>query len=413
MDDAYANYRFIIYVILDPIITTMGIIGNILCLSTICYRYYATAHKNTRHHQSMSGKMYTYLCGLAFTDLGYLAFNLQTCIFGSSDDVLLEKNKYILRFQQPTWNALKATSDFIVICMTIDRCRMISNIAEERLGSLRRQLGEKHSFWPVCIEIVTILILCFTLHLPQYFTDSAKHGANCTEENAATFFNETTEEPLCSTTILRSLLVIYDILYVLMVKVLPVVLIVSLNCFLVKKLKLVWERRQKFKQSLKQVESARHNFESPEANHIQRRSLWSAGNLLSIKEQRMAFLLVAIAMTFLVFTLPANLAFIWYTWQVHYCDCDFTVVAENATPLFIITNFFESFNYSINFYMYCGVHKEIRNSFWDMSKCLFSRLTCREFSSSLTSNGETTSRANGETASRANGGTLSTISIYN
>ena len=38
-------------------------------------------------------------------------------------NIVNSKEEYMNDIAQPTWNAFKATSDFIVICMTIDRYR--------------------------------------------------------------------------------------------------------------------------------------------------------------------------------------------------------------------------------------------------------------------------------------------------
>ena len=102
-----------------------------------------------------------------------------------------------------------------------------------------------------------------------------------------------------------------------------------------------------------------------------RRTNWSVSSKKSIREQRLAILLVSIAVTFLIFTLPANIAFMWY----EFGSID-TSKSEKLTPFFIITNFFESINYSINFYIYCAVHAEIRSSFIDLCHAVISKITC-------------------------------------
>ena len=49
-------------------------------------------------------------------------------------------------------STFKATSDLIVICMTIDRVRMIGNIAQVRLQSLRQE-EEKFKNWSIYCQI--------------------------------------------------------------------------------------------------------------------------------------------------------------------------------------------------------------------------------------------------------------------
>ena len=89
----------------------------------------------------------------------------------------------------------------------------------------------------------------------------------------------------------------------------------------------------------------------------------------SIRKQRLALLLVSVAVSFVLFTLPANVAFLWY----EFGQID-TTKSETLTPLFITTNFMESINYSINFYIYCAVHEEIRNSFIDLCNAALSKI---------------------------------------
>ena len=102
-----------------------------------------------------------------------------------------------------------------------------------------------------------------------------------------------------------------------------------------------------------------------------RRTNWSVTSKKSLREQRLAILLVSIAVSFVTLTLPANVAFIWY--EVKSINTD---QSEAFTPLFVVSNFLESINYSINFYIYCAVHKEIRHSFIDLCYAILSKITC-------------------------------------
>ena len=64
-----------------------------------------------------------HISGLSIADLFYLAYTLQNYFFIMDLDILQKHQGYVYDISQPTWNAFKATSDFIVICMTIDRYR--------------------------------------------------------------------------------------------------------------------------------------------------------------------------------------------------------------------------------------------------------------------------------------------------
>ena len=105
---------------------------------------------------------------------------------------------------------------------------------------------------------------------------------------------------------------------------------------------------------------------STEETNQTRRKNWSVTSKASIREQRLARLLVIIAFSFVILTLPANIAFMWYT----FTNIN-TTNEESMSSLFIITNFLESINYSINFYIYIYVHDEIRLSFLDLCKAVF------------------------------------------
>ena len=110
-------------------ISILGIFGNIFCLLAVGYRNYQLKRFKPNHgtKQNMGNRMYIYIQYLAITDLFYLMFNIQYCIYSGHGNKEFRENEvftsYMMSFQQPTWNAFKATSDYIVICMTIDRYR--------------------------------------------------------------------------------------------------------------------------------------------------------------------------------------------------------------------------------------------------------------------------------------------------
>ena len=151
----------------------------------------------------------------------------------------------------------------------------------------------------------------------------------------------------------------YYFIYAILVKAAPVILIISLNIVLVKRLKVMTSRKQTV---LKENENQ---------DIHQNRRAWSVHNKTSIKEQKLASLLVIIAVSYFIFTLPANVTFVLVNLPLNVKS-----VQDNYYPLTFITNFFESFNYAANFYIYCAVHSEIRESFLDLCKAFGSFLTC-------------------------------------
>ena len=125
MADEYWQYRLVFYKILGPLVTAFGILGNLFCLLALSHRNYKVqksvdnvGNAAQRNNHGMKSYMYSYIQGLAWADLAYLAFNLQSCYFGSKPELIEEYRGYLFNVLQPTWNAFKATSDFIVICMT-------------------------------------------------------------------------------------------------------------------------------------------------------------------------------------------------------------------------------------------------------------------------------------------------------
>ena len=76
--------------------------------------------------------MYTYLCGLALADLGYMALSLTAFFLDSSFEIRCENKYYRDQIIIPICNSFKSTSDYIVICMTINRCLVIKNTPRPR-----------------------------------------------------------------------------------------------------------------------------------------------------------------------------------------------------------------------------------------------------------------------------------------
>ena len=105
----------------------------------------------------------------------------------------------------------------------------------------------------------------------------------------------------------------------------------------------------------------------------QNRRAWSVHNKTSIKEQKLASLLVIIAVSYFIFTLPANVTFVLVNLPINVKS-----IQEIYYPLTFVTNFFESLNYAANFYIYCAVHSEIRESFLELCKAFGSLLTCAD-----------------------------------
>ena len=96
---------------------------------------------------------------------------------------------------------------------------------------------------------------------------------------------------------------------------------------------------------------------------IENKRVWSVTNKTSVKEQKLASLALTIAASYLIFTFPGDVAFVVYNLPNRIAG-----ISATYQPVTIITNCLEYFNYAANFYIYCAVHVEIRESFFDLCK---------------------------------------------
>ena len=286
--------------------------------------------------------MYTFLCGLVFADLGYLACFVQYLYFESSLKSKCDHLYFVHQILFPTWNAFKATSDFIVICMTINRFYVMENITELRIQALRKNTNGQEKKWTIYLQLLIVVIFSFTLHLPYYFFD--KIDKPTCNDNSSEVIEDPDQNPN------ENLRYIYFIISVGLAKLVPMLIIVTLNVALVKSLKIMARRRKKVL-----------NVETNNMDINETRKVWSVTNKASIKEQKLAILLVFIAVSYLVFTLPADITFVLV-------NLDIPLIGRVHEPLIIVTNFFETLNYAANFYIYCAVHREIRQSFVDLCR---------------------------------------------
>lgn len=326
------NYRLIFNAILGPLVAVLGIIGNAFFIAAIAYR---RIRRDQRQSHGLKGYMYTYLTSLALADICYMTFIGVNYYMTSSPKIQDDHDPFRKRYIVPSCNAFKAVSDFIVIFMTIDRCRTMSDIVQVRLQALKT--NDTGKSWIIFLQIFTAIFLSFALYAPTYFPTRA----NLADANSS----------------LVALSQVFKVICVCITKILPIIIVVVLNVIIIKRLRIVWKRRANVSQSnLATIELRREN--------------WSVSSKQSLHEQKLAVLLVAIACSFVVLTLPANIVYI-----IDFEPIDMSSKAKTA--LFAITNFMESVNYSANFYTYCAVHQEIRQSFVAFAKDLYYTLTCR------------------------------------
>ena len=143
--------------------------------------------------------MYTFLCGLALADIGYLTFNLQNLYFNFSLEIKCNHLSYMKQVLVPLCNTFKSTSDYIVICMTINRCRVMKSITDLRIQELRKEAVRENVSWNVYLQILIALLFSFVLHLPYYFYEKIDY-LDC--EN--TFDNDSISTTTVPTTVRKN-----------------------------------------------------------------------------------------------------------------------------------------------------------------------------------------------------------------
>ena len=226
--DEFEMYRLVFNDILGPTVAILGILGNISCLLAIWHRNRACS----KNQEGMKGYMYTFLCGLAVADLGYLAFMLQVFNFSSSVEIECNNLNYRDQILVPICNSFKAASDFIVIFMTINRCRVMGNITEMRISVLRKEAANERLSWNAFFQILAAFAISFVLYLPFYFYNFLDEYSPCTIAD-----NEDDYD--------GHMWFLYYVICVTLVKTMPILLIVTLNVVLIKRLRVMATRRRR------------------------------------------------------------------------------------------------------------------------------------------------------------------------
>ena len=110
------------------------------------------------------------------------------------------------------------------------------------------------------------------------------------------------------------------------------------------------------------------------------RKAWSVTNKTSVNEQNLAHVMVYIAISYVVFTTPANVEFTIYNLPFY---IDWVNRYENIRkPIVIITNFLETLHYALTFYIYFWVHQDIRKSCIEIFKICFKMSNSKKYENS-------------------------------
>ena len=305
--------------------------------------------------------MKTYLPGMALANVVYLASLVPVSYLQSSLEIDCKYHQFIVQFWTPTVNALKSTSDFILILMLLDRCRVMKFIIDLRIQKLRKNdTKDDNTPWIVQIQVLLAFVLSVVLHLPLFFYDRTDY-LGCND-----ILDETTTPPP-SQIHDDDLWTVYDAITIIMVKIVPILVIVGSTMVLIKRLREMSKRRQTI-----QTDGVMVN-QTIEGIHENRKA-WTVNNKTSVNEQNLSHVMVYIAISYVVFTTPANIEFVVYNLPFDWVDRPEKI----HKPIVIITNFLETLHYALKFYIYFWMHQDIRKSCIGFFKTCFNRLNSKK-----------------------------------
>ena len=102
--------------------------------------------------------MNTFSPDMALANVVYLASLIPVSYLQSSLEIECHHLQFNVQFWTPTVNALKSTSDFILILMLLDRCRVMKFIIDMRIQKLRKI----ETYWIVHVQV---LVLHYDIHV--------------------------------------------------------------------------------------------------------------------------------------------------------------------------------------------------------------------------------------------------------
>ena len=238
---------FVNYCILLPIISIVGIAGNVVNLAVLS-------------RPGFKGFMFTYMKLLSLTDISYLLLTIAACVFTDlgyylTDDARVSTSHALVTwvwvYLTPIWNVCGSASDLIVVCMTVARHRILRDIDRVNLKEWTRKRGY-HVRGIVAVACGASVFL----HLPYFFQFNVKEE-NCgvlmnasmwyanpsspedpTDPNGTCYVHVTsciTESPVWMAC---------GYIYQIVLKIGTLVAIFTLNILMVLRLRQIWEKRR-------------------------------------------------------------------------------------------------------------------------------------------------------------------------
>ncbi|ODN00950.1 putative G-protein coupled receptor AH9.1 [Orchesella cincta] len=305
--------------IFGPTVVAIGLLGNVLNLIVL-----------TR--PSMKGVTYSYLTGLAFSDLGVLLFAVGMMI----RQINLHSEKswamafFYSHLEIPMANMFMASSIFIVVCLTIDRFISVCLPARFRSAQTSARPG-KVIFLCYCVAFIISAPLAFLKHV-------------CAMVDPVT--NETIYSSPENTKItLKYAWKMYIITEEIIIRFGPAIILASLNFLIILRFRQITKKRREI---LNAGGDATGNDQ-----------LLLRGERISKRiykeEKRLVVLLTAIVVLFFITTTPVAFLAILYSDKMHK-NFAFQIFRAMANDL-------ELCNFALNFYIYFLCSKEFRKKF--------------------------------------------------
>ena len=238
MEEMQNIVRIAVYHVGVPLIATLGIFGNILSIVILSQPQFIDC-------------LYLYLKGLAIADLGYLIVALQVCIFFSRDpssnqSFIVEKPLaiYVWKCLSPLWNAFIGASDIIVVFMTLNRLIALINIRKVNIGTIERK--RKFTF----LYIILAFVFSFSMSVPLFFQFDISDFSLCSNLNNASsvhsifplfhpcphYRNQMNPQ--------EDFMDYYIYFYEIIMKIVPSIIIISMNITIMNKLSKIWSMRK-------------------------------------------------------------------------------------------------------------------------------------------------------------------------
>ncbi|OWF48057.1 FMRFamide receptor-like [Mizuhopecten yessoensis] len=294
----------VIYTYLGPSICAFGILCNVLNLIVLM------------QHQ-LKESPYTYLTGLAFTDLGALLLSFLYMVFSHKN-----QGVYFWRFFEahiflPFVNICTNSSVWIVVLLTIERFLFV-----------------RHPLWAkaTCdrtsakVKIVCIILLILALNIPRFLVFKVSYTANGT--------------PFLDSTVFRKSDTFHAInwVYALVINFIPLVILSTANIYLV-----VAVKRASIQREVLQI---RNNKEAA----------WQR------EQMRLTITLISIVFLFIICIIPS--AFADFPIAYALFGEGYTQAAFRQLAAYRITGYISNLlvwcNLSINFVLYCAFNNKFR-----------------------------------------------------